>query len=639
MKRKILSLAAISIATALYAGADDPVLMTVDGKDVHVSEFEYLYNKNNTQQMQSQSLDDYLGMFINYKLKVADALNEGLDRTPEFTSEYDSFVKDLSKPYFRDDSVAENLVRQAYSHFAYDVLASHIMLPLQLENIAKLDSIKAAIASGTTSFEDAARQYSVDRYSAQQGGLMGYVVPGRFPWAFEEAAYKTAVGAVSDVVNSGMGYHLIRVEKRTPAQGDIEAEHILLMTRGLDESQTAAKKALADSLYKVAKGGADFGDLARRFSEDPGSAQKGGKLGWFGRGAMVAEFDSASFALKDGAISKPVKTTFGWHIIHRTNHRGVPSLADAREGIEAKIASDERAALPENAVKARLRKTNNAVISHGALDQLRAVIDANNGVCDSTVLHRIIQMNPVVATYTGGEIHAVDAIARIPDIQLPVNPMESITAATNDLLDDILIEKEQQRLAAENADFRNLLNEYHDGILLYEVSNRKVWDKAASDREGLEKFFRAHASDYKWQTPKFKSYIIFATNDSTLSAALKYADSLSTEDPTEFVRQMREHFKREIKIERVVAAQGENPITDYLGFGAQRPADSSNSRWKHYAAYKGRVINAPEEAADVRGAALTDYQTALDKEWVKELHKKYKVKVNNKVFKSLKAKQ
>lgn len=635
MKRKILSLAAISIAAALYAGANDPVLMTVDGKEVHVSEFEYLYNKNNTQQMQPQSLDEYLGMFINYKLKVADALHEGLDRTPEFTSEYESFVRDLSKPYFRDDSVAEKLVRQAYSHFTEDVLASHIMLPLQQENIAKLDSIKAAIASGATSFEDAARQYSADRYSAQQGGLMGYVVPGRFPWTFEEAAYQTPAGSISEVVNSGMGYHLIRVEKRTPAQGEVEAEHILLMTRGLDESQAAAKKALADSIYKVAKGGADFGELARRFSEDPGSAQKGGKLGWFGRGAMVAEFDSASFALKDGAISKPVKTAFGWHIIHRTNHRGIPSLDVAREGIEAKITSDERGILPEKAVIARLRKENNAVISQGALDQLRAVIDANNGVCDSTVLSRIMQMNPVVATYNGGEIHATDAIARVPDIQFPVNPMASITAATGDLLDDILVENERQRLATENAEFRNLLNEYHDGILLYEVSNRKVWDKAASDREGLEKFFRAHSADYKWESPKFKSYIIFASNDSTLSTALDFADSLSTDDPTEFVRKMRERFNRDIKIERVVAARGENPITDYLGFGAERPADGTNSRWKYYAAYKGRIINAPEEAADVRGAALTDYQTALDKEWVKELHKKYKVKVNKKVFKNL----
>lgn len=639
MKRKILSLAAISIAAAMHAASNDPVLMTVDGKDVHVSEFEYLYNKNNTQQMQPQTLDEYLGMFVNYKLKVADALREGLDRTPEFTAEYESFVKDLAKPYFRDDSVAERLVQQAYSHFADDVLASHIMLPLQTENVAKLDSIKSAIAAGSLSFEDAARQFSVDRYSAQQGGLMGYVVPGRFPWAFEEAAYSTPTGSVSDVVNSGMGYHLVRVEKRTPAQGEVEAEHILLLTRGLDDAQAAAKKELADSLYKVAKGGADFADLARRFSEDPGSAQKGGKLGWFGRGAMVAEFDSASFALTDGAISQPVKTSFGWHIIHRTNHRGVPALADVRESIEAKIASDERGALPEKAVIARLRKTYNVEISQGALDQLRAVIDANNGSCDSTVLNRIIQMDPVVATYSGGELHATEAIARVPDIQMPVNPMAAITSATNDLLDDIIIEKEQQRLASENADFRNLLNEYHDGILLYEVSNRKVWDKAANDREGLEKFFRAHASDYKWESPKFKSYVIFAASDSTLNQALVYADSLSTENPTEFVRQMREQFKRDIKIERVVAAKGENAITDYLGFGAERPADGTNSRWKYYAAYKGRIINAPEEAADVRGTALTDYQSALDKEWIKDLHKKYKVKINNKVFNNLKKKK
>ena len=117
---------------------------------------------------------------------------------------------------------------------------------------------------------------------------------------------------------------------------------------------------------------------------------------------------------------------------------------------------------------------------------------------------------------------------------------------------------------------------------------------------------------------------------------MAYADSLSTADPTEFVRQMRERFKRDIKIERVVAAKGENPITDHLGFGADRPADSATNKWKFYTAYKGRIIDAPEEAADVRGTVLTDYQSALDKEWLKQLHKKYKVKINNKVFNSLK---
>lgn len=636
MKRQILCFAALAAAAGLYAADSDPVLMTVDGKDVHVSEFEYLYNKNNTQQLQPQSLDDYLGMFVNYKLKVADAIHEGLDRTPEFKSEYESFVKDLAKPYLRDDSVAEALVQQAYSHYADDVLASHIMLPLEPANIARLDSIKAAIEAGTITFEDAARQFSVDQYSARQGGRMGYVLPGRFPWAFEEAAYATPAGAVSDVVNSGLGYHLIRVEKRLPAAGQIEASHILLLTRDLSPEQAAAKKATADSLYNLIKHGADFADLASRFSEDPGSAAKGGKLGWFGRGAMVAEFDSASFALADGAVSEPVRTAFGWHIINRTNHRDTPALADIRKNIEAKIAADERSVLPEKAFLTHLRKVYNVNLSQGAFDQLRAVIDANNGQCDSTALARIVQMNPVLATFDGGEVTAVDAIGRVPDIQLPVNPMEAITAATSQLIDDILVEKEQERLATENPDFRNLLNEYHDGILLYEVSNRKVWDKAANDREGLEKFFREHAANYTWDTPKFKSFVIFAANDSTLRQALAYAETLDTTDPVDFVAKMRDRFKRDVKIERVVAAKGENLITDYLGFGAERPKDGTNARWKYYAAYKGRIIDAPEEAADVRGTALTDYQATLDKEWVDSLHKKYKVKINNKVFNSLK---
>ncbi|MDE6527079.1 MAG: hypothetical protein K2L75_07455, partial [Muribaculaceae bacterium] len=185
--------------------------------------------------------------------------------------------------------------------------------------------------------------------------------------------------------------------------------------------------------------------------------------------------------------------------------------------------------------------------------------------------------------------------------------------------------------------YRNLVNEYHDGILLYEVSNQNVWERATKDREGLEAYFKANADKYKWEQPKFRSYIFFAENDSVLDIAAAYADSLSTDDPTAFVQDMRTRFGRDIKIERVIAAKGENAITDYLGFGADRP-EESKSKWKAYRAYKGRVIDAPEEAADVRGAAVTDYQNELDRKWVAGLHKKYKVKLNKKVFNNLKAK-
>lgn len=635
MKKSILGFLALTSALSMYAADADPVLMTIDGKPVRVSEFEYLYNKNNTQQLEPQTLDDYLTMFVNYKLKVADAMHQGLDKTDEFLTEYNKFAKELAEPYLRDQNVAEALVEQAYGHFGTDVLVSHIMLPLQPAGYATLDSLRTAITAGTTTFEDAARQYSIDRYSAEKGGLMGYVVPGRFPWAFEEASYDTSVGDISPIINSGMGYHIIRVESATPAQGTVEASHILILTRDLNDLQAQAAKEKADSIYNLAIGGEDFADLARRFSQDPGSATNGGELGYFGRGAMVAEFDSAVFALADGEISRPVKTQFGYHIIHRTGHKDVPSLDQLRKNIEKSIASDSRSQLPRKAVYDRLRSYYNVKMNPDGFKIVNEIIDAATPG-DTAVLASIVAANPVLVTYDTGSISAVDALARVPQAQLTSNAKISIEQAANALIDDILTEKEEARLAVENTEFRNLINEYHDGILLYEVSNRTVWDKAAKDRDGLERYFHANADKYRWDSPKFKSFVIFAPSDSVLRQELAYAQTLNNLTPTEFVAKMRDRFKRDIKIERVVAAKGENPITDYLGFGEAKPDDAAGAYWKSYAAYKGRLINAPEEASDVRGAALTDYQGELDAKWIDKLHKQYKVKINDKVFKALK---
>ena len=191
-------------------GADsDPVLMTVDGQDVRVSEFEYLYNKNNNQQLQQGTLDDYLGMFINYKLKVADARHAGLDSSPKFRNEFESFRIELAKPYMRDTVVEKNLIEKAYSHYGEDILASHIMVPPTAAGKAVLDSIRPLLESGKADFATEAGRLSVDKSSAARGGRLGYIVPGRFPWAFEEAAYGTDAGAMSPVFNSGVGYHIV----------------------------------------------------------------------------------------------------------------------------------------------------------------------------------------------------------------------------------------------------------------------------------------------------------------------------------------------------------------------------------------------------------------------------------------------
>ena len=212
-----------------------------------------------------------------------------------------------------------------------------------------------------------------------------------------------------------------------------------------------------------------------------------------------------------------------------------------------------------------------------------------------------------------------------------------LRGAAEALLGEAVLGLAREDLAATNADYRNLLNEYREGNILFEIANRNVWDRAAKDKDGLEAYFRANAAKYAWDKPRFKSTIIFATCDSVLKAAEAFAPAISTLDPAEFNTQMRKKFGGNIKIERVIAAQGENPITDYLAFGGKKP--DSTTKWKYYTAFGGRVVDNPEDAADVRGAVVADYQNELEKNWIESLHKKYKVKVNNKVFNKLKAEE
>lgn len=639
--KKHLLVASLAAASILAAGArnTDDVLMTVDGKDIHVSEFEYLYNKNNSQQLEPQTLDQYLDMFINYKLKVADAEHADIQNSQSFIKEFEKFRQELSAPYFVDKQVEDSLINAAYSHRLSEVLVSHIMLPLDPGSEQRLDSIRSRILAGDITFEDAARKFSIDRSSSERGGMMGYVTPDRFPWPFEDMAYNTPEGSISPVINSGFGYHIIRSEKKRASEGEVNASHILLMTRGLAPEQAAKQKERIDSLYNVLAAGGDFAELATRYSEDPGSAKNGGNLGWFGRGMMVAEFDSTAFALPDGGLSKPFATSFGYHIIKRLDSRRPGALDDAaRKDILQKMQNDARGQMPAQARIAAFLRAHKASIDETAVEKAIDVIRRNDNRYDSTAIAQLKAMDLVAARYDDKTITIAEAMAdirpiRSTSLEAGINQVQSAVA---NALNTAVLDIERAALADNNADYRNLINEYRDGILLYEISNRNVWEKAGKDTEGLDKFFRENYANYKWDQPKFKSYVVFAKNDSILGEAMELASTLPADKPAEFAASMRNKFGHDVKVERVVAAKGENAITDYLGFGAPKPDADAKSRWAVYAAFKGRIIEAPEEASDVRGAAVSDYQAKLEKDWLKQLHKKYKVKVNKKVFDKLK---
>jgi len=630
--------ATLALCAAAKTAKENPTLLSVAGKDVKLSEFEYYFDKNNTQQAEPQSLDQYLQMFVTYKQKVADAEASGIQNTPEFEKEYAKFCDDLIMPYLRDASVEDSLVQLSYNRRKESVLVSHIMF--RPDDSARADSVRNAIVSGTLRFEDAAGQFSLDRGSNKRGGLMGVVVPDRYPYPFEDAAYRTPEGEITPVVNSGVGLHIIRVEKRGPAEGEVNAAHILLDTRRASSEEKDRAKVLIDSIYEAAAGGADFAELARKYSKDPGSANRGGDLGWFGRGVMVAEFDSIAFALADGEVSRPFSTMFGYHIIKRNGHRGVPELDDKlREKILAAMSRDSRGNAPYKARMSQLRTKYNAGVNSRAMDEVKAIITSNGGYTPAAV-EALHSLDMPVASCDGVDISSGEVFASLPD-QIGAesdveNAMSFINQHIDKAIDAAVTDCYRKELASTNPDYANLVNEYRDGILLFDISNRNVWNRASQDTVGLEKHFVEHRDKYRWEQPKFKSYIIFARNDSVLNNAVLYADSLDSSNPSEFAREMHKHFGSVVKVERVVAAKGENAYTDYLGFGGPRPSTDSKNVWKVFEAYKGSVSEQPEEAADVRGAVLADYQAQLEKDWVASLQKKYKVKVNKKVFNKLK---
>lgn len=643
MKKYFVPVAVIA-ATLLTATAakksSEPVLMTINGKDVPVSEFVYLYQKNNQQQTEPQSLDDYVGMFVDYKLKVADAEAAGIDTTETFIKEYVGYCDDLAKPFLTDTTATDSLRREIYDFARTTRNVSHIMLPSgrtpdeRLANRERLDSIRTAILNGAD-FTDMAMKYSVDRAAVRNGGNMGFVSPLLLPYPFVQAAWHTPVGQISPVIDDApYGYHIIRVEAEKPYPGEVEARHIMKMTRNLTPEEAAVKKAQIDSIHALLVAGADFAELARTESEDPGSARRGGMLDWFGPGQMVPEFEKTAFALADGEISEPFTTTFGYHIVQTLGHRDLPSYTDMLPTIDRGINADDRAREPRRRKMAELRSRYGAATDAAALAKVHDAITAHGGL-DPEMMKQLLADYTTVGTVNGRKVIVSDVAREMPEYQGKVSARAACgefdkTAAQ--VLDDATAAEARANLASADADYRNLINEYRDGILLFEISNRNVWDKSNKDTEGLEAFFNARRADYAWKAPRFKAIIVSATSDSVAEAASDYlkANPVGVDS---LVHKLRGKFGRNIRVERKVFAQGEDPVVDYLGFNGPKPAPQG--KWVAFFTYEGRLLDAPEEVADVRGAVVNDYQQWLEKEWLKRLHSKYSVKINKKELNKL----
>lgn len=643
MKKILLSAALLLTACGAAMAAkpqvarEDQVLLTIDKKPVTLGEFEYLYHKNNSQQLVPQTIDQYLDMFINYKLKVAEAEAAGIDTTAAFVSEFKGYARDLAQPYLVDAAVEQQLINTMYDRMKEEVNVSHIMVFLgetpadRQANRHLLDSIRTVIINGGN-FEELAKQYSIDRSSNGRGGNMGFITAARFPYTFEDAAYETPVGQLSQVIETPYGFHLVKPIERRPARGQVLVQHILKLTHGASPDQAAAKRHEIDSIHALLVAGADFDDMAARESEDPGSARQGGRLPWFSTGRMVKAFEDASFALQDGQISDVVESEFGYHIIKRIDSKGIGTLDELTPTIKEVLAQDERGQLPRRAKLDEYKKKYNLIMNRPAIAMVESVIQSSGGY-DSTAIEKFKGMPAPLAKFDDGDaVLLTDVIATLAPMpgKSAGEAFDIFSGRLDAMVNDAVAARAVEDMAADNAEYRNLLHEYRDGILLFEISDRNVWSKAKEDTEGLDKWFADHRDRYTWEAPKFKSYIVFATSDSVLNVANDFLAANNVEGK-ELAAVMRQLCGRDVRVERVIAAKGENAIVDYLGFNGEKPAPTG--KWVAYVAYRPVVLDAPVEVADERGAITADYQAHLEEKWVKDLRSRHKVKVNKKVLK------
>ncbi len=629
-------------AVALAFAAKDPVIMTVNGVDVPRSEFEYLYNKNSQQQINPQTLDEYVEMFKLYKMKVADAKAEGIDTTAAFLKETAQYRHDLAAPYLTDSVYINQLVKEAYDRSLEEVEAYHIMLfktrdaAVNASLRQRADSLRDVLRGGGD-FADLAVRYSQDRGSKNRGGWMGWIVAGAYPAAFELEAYSLPEGAISDVVESPVGYHILKGGKHRKARGKVQVSHILKLTQGKDDAGMAQAKKEIDSLYNVVKSAPEtFNAVASANSEDRGSARQGGMLPWFGAGEMVAEFDSVAFSLADGEISEPVKTTYGYHIIRRYDSQEVPSLEKMKPQAIARITNpqDPRFKLVRDRQTAAFAKKHKGSLNAKTVAALRADVERQG--LDSLLFAKwtVAPSGDLpVASIDGKARKVSDFMSAISYLRVPAsaNAVEAFDDNLDTYYNSLLVDAEELSLEQSEPDYRNLLKEYIDGSLLYEVSVRKVWDKAAKDTEGLRSFFERNRDNYKWTEPHAKGFLVQASNDSVAGLIRERAAQLA---PDTLVQTLRREFKGNIAVYKVLVSKGTNAMVDNIMFGAPQ-VQPSNVKYKVYFMINPRVLMEPEEVNDVKGLVTSDYQNEFQAEWENELRRKYPVSVNEKVLRQV----
>ena len=632
-KLTCLLLSFVAFASASAAG--DPVVMKINGNEVLASEFFYIYNKYHTAARDEKtSVCDYVPMFVDFRLKIEAALEDKLDTLPAFNRELSGYRAQLSKQYLDPLTYSEDAIKAVYEQSKEVVEVSHILVKVP-ESALPADTLiaykRAMKAYGRLQnepFDVVARDMSDDIGSdPSMPGYMGFLHSVMMAKPFMDLAYATPIGGYSAPVRTYRGFHIIKVHNKKANPGDVLVAHIFLPAKG--EEALAVAKERIDSIYALAQFGGDFGELAQQYSQDTYSAKNKGELPWFGVREMVPEFEEKAFALLPGEYSEPFQSRYGYHIVKSIAKRPYPSYPDAKEELVKKIQKTDYIAVIKEPHLELLKKAYNVKISEDTRDAIAKIARDYHPV-DTLFYHSLRNLGDKPLFTAGDTTYMLQKY-----VDVMILPYSYLGGCSDDIINgrfeaylyEILLKIEKENLEARFADFRNLMNEYHDGMLLFEVSNKEVWGKAGKDTEGLAKCFKRNKANYKWLDKKYKGFVVLCKDEAVKGRLNGYAKGLSLETVDQVVK---EHFNAdsisEVKVVRGLYNKGDNPLIDQIGFEKKKKEISLPDGYTSYYV-KGKILSAPESYTDVRGLVVSDYQDELEKEWLKTLHQKYQVEI------------
>ena len=696
---KVVAVAFALGAFVNQSNAQEPVVMTINDKPISKSEFEAVYRKNNGKEVNNstKSVGEYVDLFSLFKSKVFEAESMGLDTLTSFRNELGGYRRQLAAPYLTDKNTNENLLTEAYERLKTEVRASHILVRIdetalpkdtlegwtrihiirnavlgklptaaEISNYDKLLKNQSEVAKGlkgkdstiykaklnsvknladyyknaADKFMDIAPKTSDDPSVVDNRGDLNYFSSLDMVYPFETAAYTTKVGDVSPVVRTRFGYHILKIYDKRESRGEIFVSHIMAkFGKDATEQDKANAKTKIDELYGKLKAGQVFEDLARQFSDDKQTGDRGGQLQPFKSGKLPKPFEDAAFALKaNGDYSNPVLTQYGWHIIKRNDLKGVPPFNEIKNELKTRVTRDGRSQMGRVALMERVKKENNFKENLKNRDELGNVLDTTY-LKATWSASRATKLGNKEIFNLGGKSYTQNDFAKFLETQMtfrsPTDEKEIMKGIYKTWVEESIVNFEDAQLEKKYVDFRNLLREYRDGILLFDLTDQKVWSKAVKDTSGLKDFYEKNKNNYLWAERAEVSTFKCLNEKVAKDVRKQIKDGKTQKEITESVNKSSQ---LNLSVENVTYLKGENKNVDNnwkAGVVANNINDDKEK--KIFVIVVDKILpKSPKSLAECRGLVTADYQNYLEKEWLDYLKKKYIFKVNKDVISTIK---